>query len=105
MPTARGAISIRLPGTMPAAAGSTASIFPTTATVARSVRADAGHLSESVAIPNWDGVAADNELETALRRRGAVSSRPGAAARQKPGAVEVPEDADVAESAAEATVV
>ena len=90
---------------MPAAAGSIASIFPTTATVTRSARADAGHLSESVAIPNWDGVAADNGPETALRRWGAVSSRPGAAARQSPGAVEVPEDADVAEAAAEATVV
>ena len=89
---------------MPAAAGSTASIFPTTATVTRSARADAGDLSESAAIPNWDGVAADNEDETALRRRGAVSSRPGAAARQKPGAVEVPEDAEEAESAADATV-
>ena len=90
---------------MPAAARSPASTFPTTATATRFARADAGHLSESVAIPNWDGVAADNELETALRTWGAVSSRPGAAARQKPGAVEVPEDAEEAESAAEATVV
>ena len=60
---------------MPVAAGSPASTFPTTGTATPFALAEAGHHSESVASPNWDGTATDNELETALRRRGAVSSR------------------------------
>ncbi len=60
---------------MPAAAWSPASTFRTTGTATRFARADTGHISEPVAIPNWDGIATGNELETALHGWGAVSSR------------------------------